>query len=472
MAAVPGIRVLYVDDDIVVVDKPCDLRAVPGHANPPPDEVRGDRIDGGGGTGKQSNRMTAQEAWVKAIQSMSSKEPDAINIATDDRHEIDTYEKTIEEAAIELINNLGTTANPSCVPRKSETFVTYCYRNRKRLLPSFPELQKMHEVASTNEHNDEPKPKKPKCFRSPGQCKSSIPALARTIFERSFSIIRQKQRPLMNLPKPTDDRESAIGQLCLLGFGDPSHCAYVDKNFSNTTPREEVSHQSFDSNLYVVHRLDCQTSGVMVVARNRGSASFLCRAWRERESVQKIYHAHVKHWPPYHQKRLREGMIDIPLAPSRTERIKWEVRPVAEGGKECKTFWKVHEDFTHDVDEGKDKTDVDEDGVAASLPEQRGIVLELHPITGRTHQLRLHCAAIGSGIVGDSLYGDTPISCVWNPNLNSCQDSDEPSSLRLHAHKLAFPKPKNGERIMFESPTPWIDLLSRGASVAGNRTSS
>ena len=180
-----------------------------------------------------------------------------------------------------------------------------------------------------------------------------------------------------------------------------------------------------------------KTSGIMVVARNQEAASYLCRAWRERELVQKTYLAHVKHWPPFHQHSVREGTIDIALAPSRTERIKWEAIPVAEGGKECKTYWKLHQDF-----------------------DKEGIILELHPITGRTHQLRLHCAEIGSGIVGDSLYGDSPIAWFAYDKQGTIGKSsvgnESPKTLRLHAHKLTIPKPKTGEKITFESPVDFF----------------
>jgi 23S rRNA-/tRNA-specific pseudouridylate synthase len=167
----------------------------------------------------------------------------------------------------------------------------------------------------------------------------------------------------------------------------------------------------------------------MVVARNQEASSLLCRAWRERELVQKIYLAHVRHWPPYHDDNLNEGTIDIPLGPSRTERIKWEVYPVADGGKECKTDWKVSQDL-----------------------HSNGLILELKPITGRTHQLRLHCAAIGSGIVGDSLYGNQSVDGKYSVN-------DAPKTLRLHAHKLKFPHPTSGERITFESPANFVLAL-------------
>ncbi|KAL7524434.1 hypothetical protein ACHAXR_000569, partial [Thalassiosira sp. AJA248-18] len=57
------VRVLYSDDDIVVIEKPCDLRSVPGHANPPSDAAA-DVVARTGDSGRQSQRRTAQEAWV------------------------------------------------------------------------------------------------------------------------------------------------------------------------------------------------------------------------------------------------------------------------------------------------------------------------------------------------------------------------------------------------------------------------
>ena len=80
--------------------------------------------------------------------------------------------------------------------------------------------------------------------------------------------------------------------------------------------------------------------------------------------------------------------------------------------------------------------------------ESASIVLELQPITGRTHQLRIHCAAIGSGIEGDTLYGDSPIE--WDGTAESAKHM-----LCLHAHRLKFPHPKTGEMMEFTSKAGW-----------------
>ena len=162
--------------------------------------------------------------------------------------------------------------------------------------------------------------------------------------------------------------------------------------------------------------------------------------------MKKIYLAYVRRWPPYHEQNLLEGSIDLPLAASRTERIKWEVRPVEDGGKASLTSWKIYESSG---------------GSSTKEPksDQSGITLELQPLTGRTHQLRIHCAAVGSGIVGDSLYGDDPIQWIGDETDKNEQSNahglSRPKSLQLHAHKLTFRHPKTGEEMTFTSPKPW-----------------
>ena len=207
---------------------------------------------------------------------------------------------------------------------------------------------------------------------------------------------------MLNLPTPTKDNESALGQLRLLGF--------------ELSPEVPIK---------AVHRLDMETSGVMVFARNDQAASKLCEAWRERDLVDKLYLAQVNRWPPFHTHGLKEGSIDLALAPSE-ERLKWKVQ---EDGKPSKTLWEV---------------------LHTPLPDEieNVITLSLKPITGRTHQLRIHCASIGSGIIGDSLYGDNPVE--WTEDV-----SDKSSVLRLHASKLSIPHPETSKVLSFETLPNW-----------------
>ena len=177
----------------------------------------------------------------------------------DRKDKIGNHEISMESAVTELLHNIGsTTTNPSCVPRKLQLFVNYCNRNTKRLLPSF----QLHIKAASlkKEGQVEPTPKRQKCDKSSGNNESS---LMRSIAEASYVKIQQKQRPLMNLPKPTEDWESALGQLRLLGFGDHNHFACADTNERSKRQNRGVEDhhcQTSDSKLHIVHRLDCQVS--------------------------------------------------------------------------------------------------------------------------------------------------------------------------------------------------------------------
>ena len=159
----------------------------------------------------------------------------------------------------------------------------------------------------------------------------------------------------------------------LLGFGDYSHCI-------STTINDRSSY----SKLHSVYQSGYQTSGIMVVTRNQATVSTLYKAWRKRASMQQVYLAHVRHWPPYYHAyyQLKERTIDTPLAPSHRERIssgKFSLA-LAEGGKESKTYWQVYADFDNSIvnDEegaahkslkllGRNSRKVDNFGVASSI---------------------------------------------------------------------------------------------------------
>lgn len=171
----------------------------------------------------------------------------------------------------------------------------------------------------------------------------------------------------------------------------------------------------------LVHRLDRDTSGVLVLARTPGVAAKLASAFRNRD-VEKIYWAIVagRPVPP-------EGRIDLPLR--------------REGGPRGERTRPADRD---DADAARAITDfrtLDNAG-------QRLAWLELRPLTGRTHQLRVHCVALRAPIVGDLKYHE--------PDQNNAFTADIyglPEQLHLHARVLDLPHPAGG-RIRIEAPLP------------------
>jgi 23S rRNA pseudouridine1911/1915/1917 synthase len=159
----------------------------------------------------------------------------------------------------------------------------------------------------------------------------------------------------------------------------------------------------------IVHRLDKETSGVMVVARTQRAYESLLRQFKRRD-VWKTYLglAEGKISAP-------EGRITWPLGRHAREGKKISVR--SRHPKPAETFFTVLRAF-------KDST-----------------LLEIRPVTGRTHQIRVHMAAAGHPIAGDSLYGRKKKG-VKVPRLF------------LHAHTLSFIHPASGERLTFASELP------------------
>jgi 23S rRNA pseudouridine1911/1915/1917 synthase len=156
----------------------------------------------------------------------------------------------------------------------------------------------------------------------------------------------------------------------------------------------------------IVHRLDRDTSGVILIAKNDAAHNALARQLKER-TVEKTYLALVEGTP-----KPQDGTIDAPIArdPRRRERMS-----VIEGGRESVTTYRVMERFA-----------------GYSL-------VEAKPKTGRTHQIRVHLAAIGHPVAGDRVYGRR--STLLDRQF-------------LHALRITFTHPSSSERMTIEAPLP------------------
>ncbi len=166
--------------------------------------------------------------------------------------------------------------------------------------------------------------------------------------------------------------------------------------------------------MYIVHRLDMATSGLIVYARTKPAQAALGRQFEQRQ-VDKIYEARIFGHP-----KDDAGHIDFPLIKDWPNRPKQKI--CHETGKPSLTRWRVQRRF-----------------------EQNGIPftdVTLLPETGRSHQLRVHMHAIGHPILGDELYG-TEESLSSSPRL------------LLHASKLTLTHPESGEKIVTHSEKPF-----------------
>jgi tRNA pseudouridine32 synthase/23S rRNA pseudouridine746 synthase len=167
----------------------------------------------------------------------------------------------------------------------------------------------------------------------------------------------------------------------------------------------------------VVHRLDMATSGLILMARSVAIQRAL-GALFERREIDKRYVAVVDGRPADPAGADGWGLIDLPIA------VDWPRRPLriidAERGKSSQTRWRVM---------ARDAA-----GISARL--------ELAPLTGRSHQLRVHLQAAGHAILGDALYGSDAVR-ARSPRL------------LLHASRLRFVHPVSGETLHLHSAPPF-----------------
>ena len=160
----------------------------------------------------------------------------------------------------------------------------------------------------------------------------------------------------------------------------------------------------------VVHRLDKETSGLIVIAKNERAHRWLQDQFRLR-TVEKTYLALVDGAPP-----TPAGRVEAPIGRDPKNRKKMAILPAGKG-REAVSEYRTLESFKHHT------------------------LLEFHPHTGRTHQIRLHCAFLGCPIVGDLIYGRKKSTLELNRHF-------------LHAAKLKIILPNEKQARTFEAPLP------------------
>ncbi len=183
----------------------------------------------------------------------------------------------------------------------------------------------------------------------------------------------------------------------------------------------------------IVHRLDKNTSGTLVVAKNNTAHNLLSLQFKSRE-IKKEYLA-IVHGNP----EADSGMITLPIGRHKLERKKMSTTSTK--AREAKTLWSVKERF------------------------EEAALLHINLKTGRTHQIRVHCAAIGHPVMGDDVYGSRKakkdykslVTCNSSPVTGNMQHATCNMPLQrqmLHAWRIEFIHPGTNKPLSFESPIP------------------
>ncbi len=178
-----------------------------------------------------------------------------------------------------------------------------------------------------------------------------------------------------------------------------------------------------DPTLTLAHRLDRETSGVLLIAKGAKYARFFADAFAARET-EKVYLAWVEGIPEVH-----EGVIFSHLRKGQGPQAKMRI---AKLGKPARTRWRLVLPWPH------------------SAPPVA--LLALFPESGRTHQLRVQLAEIGHPILGDRRYGSETAVALWRAH--------ELPGIALHAWRLVIPHPKGGAlQLAAPPPRAWRSLL-------------
>ena len=177
--------------------------------------------------------------------------------------------------------------------------------------------------------------------------------------------------------------------------------------------------ENLKSKIGIVHRLDKDTSGLIVIAKDEVTHEALAEQFRRR-TVFKSYVALV-----HGVTRDNSGTIDRPIARDRWHRTKMTV---AANGRTALSLWKVRQRF------------------------EKFTLLEVEIKTGRTHQIRVHLASINHPVVGDSIYNEGRDNTIADIEIRKAVE--KLNRFFLHAEQLSFTHPASSEQMDFTSPLP------------------
>jgi RluA family pseudouridine synthase len=208
----------------------------------------------------------------------------------------------------------------------------------------------------------------------------------------------------------------------LLVVNKPAGIATLPDGYNPTLPHIKSILEQQYSRLWIVHRLDKDTSGVLVLARTAYAHRSLNTQFEQRQ-VSKVYHALVFGNPDWH-----ETTVNMPLRPNGDRQHRTVVDP--QNGKPAVTHLTVLERFG-------------EHSLLQAIPE-----------TGRTHQIRAHLASLGFYIVGDKLYARRIDAQVQEKARKLDLPADSGLTMGLHAVSLELSHPLSGERLIFRAPYP------------------
>lgn len=199
---------------------------------------------------------------------------------------------------------------------------------------------------------------------------------------------------------------------------------WVEKNFQfpifNSQLEDAENEKEFAAKSGIVHRIDKETSGLLLIAKNPESYKILKQQFMD-HTVHKTYLALV------HGALAEEGEIRAPVG-----RLPWnqEHFGILPGGKESVTKYKKMTNYELEITNGK---------------KEQASLVEVYPETGRTHQIRVHFKYIGHPLVGDYLYAG---------RKTARSDRTLVGRVMLHAWKISFLHPKTGKPLAFEAPIP------------------